>query len=217
MAAARWCPFIRVWVMIRALAPDRHGVFAGLGGAHAAVGGEVGQALVIELEQQPGGDVVRVRGQRVGAEPGLAVEREACLVQAGEQARQVLDQFGVVACLVLAAGPVDGCGQGRDVGCCVRGPGVASAMCPASTGANGSASTIGPLRECASEHGAEQGCAGQPDEGSASHRVLFLLPVLWIEAKQTGDGGPLNAGRAGGAGTEQPSGTQRARNRKRAS
>src|SRR5205823_3960413 len=37
--------------------PDGDGVVAGAGGAHAAVGGEVGQALVVELEQQPRGDV----------------------------------------------------------------------------------------------------------------------------------------------------------------
>ena len=48
--------------MMRALAAvDR--IFTGLGGAHAAVGGEVGKALVIELEQEPGGHVVRVGGQ----------------------------------------------------------------------------------------------------------------------------------------------------------
>ncbi len=47
--------------------PDRDGILAGLGGAHAAVGRQVGQALVIELEQQPGGDVMGVGGQGVGA------------------------------------------------------------------------------------------------------------------------------------------------------
>ena len=45
--------------------PGRDRIFAGLGGAHAAVGGQVGKALVIELEQEPGGDVVRVGGQRI--------------------------------------------------------------------------------------------------------------------------------------------------------
>jgi len=96
--------------------PDRHGVLAGLGGAHAAVGRQVGQALVVEFEQQPGGDVMSVGGQGIGAQPLVTVERQAGVVQAGQQPRQVLDQVGVVARLVLAASPVDRSGQGRQVG-----------------------------------------------------------------------------------------------------
>ena len=195
MAAARWPPSIRVWVMIRALAPTGHGVLAGQGGAHAAVGGHGGQAAVIELEQQPGRDVMHVGGQRERAELVVAVERLACGVQAAEQARQARDQVGVAAGLVLPPGVVRGGGQCRDIGCgfqCCR-------VCcmPGEHGREslGVGWRAGPRD--AVEYRADHRCAGEPDEGPASHWVV-LLPVLFIEGKQAG--GRVVPGGAAGPG-----------------
>ncbi len=68
--------------MIAGAGGDGDRIAAGLGGAHAAVGGEVGEALVVELEQQPGGDVMGIGGQRERAALGFAGQRQACSVQA---------------------------------------------------------------------------------------------------------------------------------------
>ena len=70
---------------------DCHRVLAGQGGAHAAVGGHGGQAAVIELEQQPGRDVMRVGGQRERAKLVIAIEQLAGGAQAAEHDGQERD------------------------------------------------------------------------------------------------------------------------------
>ena len=162
---------------------DGHGVLAGQGGAHAAVGGHAGQAAVIELEQQSGRDVMHVSGQRERAELVVAVERLACGVQAAEQARQARDQAGVPACLVLPPGVARGGGQCRDIEC-----GFQFCRVRCMPGEHGRQSLgigwrAGPRD--AVEYRADHCCAGEPDEGPASHWVV-LLPVLFIEGKQAG-------------------------------
>ena len=70
---------------------DRQGVLAGQRGCHAAVGGDVGQARVAGLEQEPGRDVVGVGGERAGAEPVVAGEAPAGGVQLAEEAGEAAD------------------------------------------------------------------------------------------------------------------------------
>jgi hypothetical protein len=53
--------------------------------------------VVAGLEQDPGGKVVGVGGERVGAELVVAVESKAGGVELGEQAGQAGDQLGVAA------------------------------------------------------------------------------------------------------------------------
>ena len=91
-------------------------VLAGQGGAHTPVGGHGGQAAVIELEQQPGRDVMNVGGQRERAELFVSVEQLAGGAQAAEQAGQARDQVGVAAGLVLPPGVICCAGQGPDIG-----------------------------------------------------------------------------------------------------
>ena len=113
-------------------------------------------------------------------------------MQLGEQARKTLDQLGVAARLVLASGVADGCCEGRDAGGSWRRLGrMAGEDGRKRLAANGRFWTCR-----VGEHGAEYRGAGQPDEGSASHRVFFLLPVLWTEAKQVRDRGRFH-GRPG--------------------
>ena len=76
---------------------DGDRVLAGAGGLHAAVGGEVGEALVVELEQQPSGDVMSVGGQCEDPEPGVTGEGRGCCVHTGEQGWKVVGQAGVAA------------------------------------------------------------------------------------------------------------------------
>jgi hypothetical protein len=56
---------------------DGERVFTGDCGAHAAIGGQASQALIVQLEQEPGGHVMRVGRQSVGAEPVFIVSRWA--------------------------------------------------------------------------------------------------------------------------------------------
>ena len=119
--------------------------------------------------------MVRVGGQRIRLKPGLPVECEAGGVQLGQQAWKALDQLGVAARLVLASGVVDGCCEGRDAGGSWQRIG-----CMAGEDGRKRLAANGRFSTCrVGEHGAEYRGAGQPDEGSASHRVFFLLPVLW--------------------------------------
>ena len=84
--------------------------WADVGGADAAVGGEVGQALVVEFEQDPSRDVMSVGGQRADPELAVAVKAGAGGVELGEQAGEGFGQLGIPAFLVLAAGIVHGGG-----------------------------------------------------------------------------------------------------------
>jgi hypothetical protein len=85
---------------------DREGILAGQRGGHAPVGGDVRQALVAGLDQEPGRDMVGIGGERVGAEPVVA-EAVAGGIELAEQARQAAGQFGVPAALIVLAGPGD--------------------------------------------------------------------------------------------------------------
>ena len=73
--------------------PDRDGVFTRTGCVHAAIGCEVGQALVVQLEQQASGDVVRVGRQSVYAQTVIAVQRDRGGVELREQSGKVVDQL----------------------------------------------------------------------------------------------------------------------------
>jgi hypothetical protein len=95
---------------------DRQGVLAGQRGRHAPVGGDVRQARVAGLEQEPGGDMIGVGGERAGAEPVVASEAAAGGVELAEQAGEAVDQFGVPAGLIVLAGPGDAGGQAGEVG-----------------------------------------------------------------------------------------------------
>ena len=70
---------------------DRQGVLAGQRGGHAPVGGDVSQARVAALKQEPGRYVVGVGGERAGAEHVVAVEAPTGGVELAEQAGEAGD------------------------------------------------------------------------------------------------------------------------------
>ena len=70
---------------------DRQGVLAGQRGGHAPVGGDVRQARVAGLEQEPGRDVVGIGGERAGAELVVTGEAAAGGVELAEQAGEAAD------------------------------------------------------------------------------------------------------------------------------
>jgi hypothetical protein len=72
--------------------------------------------VVAGLEQDPGGEVVGVGGERVSAELAVAGEGSAGGVELGEQARRADDQLGVAARLVERASADDAERQGGDAG-----------------------------------------------------------------------------------------------------
>ena len=154
---------------------DGEGVLAGQRGGHAAVGGQVGQAVVAGLEQDPGGQVAGVGGERVGAELVVAVEGTVGGVELGEQAGQASDQLGVVARLVVRAGAGDGEGQGGDGGRFFGRLGCGAGHLRG----EGERERFGVerrVRGCrGGEEGGDRGDAGQLDEGAPSHRVAVLL------------------------------------------
>ena len=115
-------------------------------------------------------------------------------MQLGQQAWKALDQLGVAARLVLASCVVDGCGEGRDAGGSWQRIGCMAGGGPDGRKRLAASGRFFPCR--VGEHGAEYRGAGQPDEGSASHRVFFLLLVLWTEVKQVRDRGRFH-GRPG--------------------
>ena len=146
---------------------DCHRVLAGQGGAHAAVGGHGGQAAVIELEQQPSRDVMRIGRQRERTELVIAIEQLARGTQATEQAGQARDQIGVAAGLVLPPGLVRRGGQDPDIERdfqCRRVHAVAGEH-----GCEGLGVGWRPGSRDAVEYRADHRCAGEPDEGTASH------------------------------------------------
>jgi hypothetical protein len=146
---------------------DCYGVLAGQGGAHAAVGGHGGQAAVIELEQQPGRDVMRIGGQRERTELLVAIEQLAGGAQAAEQAGQARNQIGVAAGLVLPPGIVRGGGQGPDIGRDFQYRRVHAVA--GEHGREGVGVGWRPGSRDAVEYRADHRCAGEPDEGTASH------------------------------------------------
>ena len=95
---------------------DRQGILAGQRGAHAAVGREMGETLVADLEQKPGGDVVGVSRKRVCAEPCVAGEGHARRMKIGKKRGESADELGVPARLILAPGAADVAGKGRQIG-----------------------------------------------------------------------------------------------------
>jgi hypothetical protein len=56
---------------------------------HAAVCGKAGEAAVVELEQDSGGDVMRVGGERECLALGVAIQSETRVMQAREEPGQV--------------------------------------------------------------------------------------------------------------------------------
>ena len=153
---------------------DGEGVLAGQRGGHAAVGGQVGQAVVAGLEQDPGGEVVGVGGERVRAELVVAMERVASRVELGEQAGEAGDQLGIATRLVMRAGAGDAEGQGGDAGRLLGGFGCNAGHLRG----EGECEWFGVERRARVGRGGEEsgGCgdAGQPDEGAPSHRVIVL-------------------------------------------
>jgi len=95
---------------------DRQRVLTGQRGGHASVGGDVRQARVAGLEQEPGRDMVSVGGERAGAEPVITDEAVTGGVELAEQAGEAADEFGVPAGLIVLAGPGDAQRQIGEVG-----------------------------------------------------------------------------------------------------
>ena len=171
--------------MIRALAPAVTGSWLARAARMLRSAATAGQAAVIELEQESGRDVVNVGGQGERAELVVAVEQLARGAQAAEQAGQQRDQVGVAAGLVLPPGVICGNDERREVGrglqrCWVHGvPGKDRCKRLGVSGRPGPRDAV--------ENRADHRCAGEPDEGTASHWVV-LLPVPLIEGKQARGG-----------------------------
>ena len=70
---------------------DRQGVLAGQRGRHAPVGGDVRQARVAGLEQEPGRDMVGVGGESAGAKPVITGEAAAGGIELAEQVGEAAD------------------------------------------------------------------------------------------------------------------------------
>jgi hypothetical protein len=154
---------------------DRQGVLAGQRGRHAPVGGDVRQARVAGLEQEPGRDMVSVGGEGAGAEPVIAGEAAAGGVQLAEQAGEAAEEFGVPTGLIVLAGPGDADGQAGEVGW-RRGrfEGGAGEHQDERLDAGRRAGD-----SWAGQHGSGQGDAGQLDEGPPSHRFGAFLASRW--------------------------------------
>ena len=153
---------------------DGEGVLAGQRGGHAAVGGQVGQAVVAGLEQDPRGEVVSVGRQRAGAQLVVTVEGGAGGVELGEQAGEAGDQLGVAAGLVVRAGAGDAEGQGSHAGWLLSGFGCGAGHLRGEGEREwfGVEQRTGACRR--GEEGGGRGDGGQLDEGAPSHRVVVL-------------------------------------------
>jgi len=95
---------------------DRQGVLAGQRGGHAPIGGDVGQARVAGLEQEPGRDMVSVGGERAGAETVITGKAVTGGTELAERVGEAADEFVVPAGLIVLAGPGDAEGQAGEVG-----------------------------------------------------------------------------------------------------